>query len=152
MTILKRISRIVMKQISCYLKGKIDFGLCFKGGIEDIIMSQMHFEQVVYHSQDSKMNIMGRNVLNDLFTISKELMKTLWACCIPKGLFAKAIVLMGTNSIMYKNTQMNMFIVKQITLAILMIIDAHQVMFHIRKWSYYLEQHEIKIYCYVNKS
>ncbi len=57
------------------------------------------------------MNIMGRSVLNDLFTISKELMKTLWACC-PKGLFAKAIVLMGTNGIIYKNTQMNVFIVR----------------------------------------
>lgn len=33
-----------MKQISCYLKGTIDFGLCFKGGIKDIIMNQMHFE------------------------------------------------------------------------------------------------------------
>ncbi len=57
------------------------------------------------------MNIMGRSVLNDLFTISKELMKTLWACCT-KGFFTKAIVLMGTNGIMYKNTQMNMFIVR----------------------------------------
>jgi hypothetical protein len=40
----RRISRIVMKQISCYLKGTIDFGLCFKGGIEDTITSQVHFE------------------------------------------------------------------------------------------------------------
>jgi hypothetical protein len=52
-------------------------------------------------------------------------MKTLWACCIPKGLFTKAIVLMEIDGIIYKNTQMNMFIVRWITLVILMIIDAH---------------------------
>jgi hypothetical protein len=47
------------------------------------------------------MNIMGISVWNNLFTISKELIKTLWACCIPKGLFPKAIVLMGTNGILF---------------------------------------------------
>jgi hypothetical protein len=41
---------ITVKHIFCYLKGIMDFGLCFKRCIKDVILAKVHFDKDLNHS------------------------------------------------------------------------------------------------------
>jgi hypothetical protein len=42
---------ITMKRILHFLKGAMDFGLCFKKNIKDVVMDQTHFDGNINHGQ-----------------------------------------------------------------------------------------------------
>jgi hypothetical protein len=46
-----KINWIGMKHILCYLKNVVDFGLCFKENIKDVIMGKVHSNEDVNCTQ-----------------------------------------------------------------------------------------------------
>jgi hypothetical protein len=54
--------------------------------------SHTRFERKVNHNQSSHRNIKDRCISKRTFIIAKEMMKTIWARCILKRMFTKAII------------------------------------------------------------
>jgi hypothetical protein len=63
--------------------------------------------------------------------MTMELKKNKWSRCIPKGMLTKTIIPILGVIILFMKTNKCMLIVMQIGLAIMMIINAHQIMFPI---------------------